>query len=35
MEEERAREEECLNMRSRGLNSNDVFPSKERIVEFR
>jgi hypothetical protein len=22
-------------MRSRGLNSNDVFPSKDRIVEFR
>lgn len=33
MDEER-REEEWLNMRSRGLNSNDVFPSKDRIVEF-
>jgi hypothetical protein len=22
-------------MRSRGLNSNDVFPSKDRIAEFR
>lgn len=35
MEEERGREEESLNMRARGLNANDVFPSKERIVYFR
>lgn len=34
MDEER-REEDWLNMRSRGLNSNDVFPSKDRIVEFK